>query len=246
MHKKTTFYLKNALKARINTTLSIIIPVFNEEKTIQPLLEKIKSVRLPGIRKEIILVDDGSTDQTPHLLRKLRMSHLRIFHHEQNRGKGAAIRTAIPHAKGDFILIQDADLEYDPADYPNLLKPLLRDEADAVYGSRFMGEHRNFFLWNYCGNKILTFLANLLYHSDLTDVETGYKVFKGHIFRGLNWRANRFTFDPEFTAKLLKSGRKILEVPVSYNGRSYQNGKKLTWLDGFRAMYSLVHFRFSN
>jgi glycosyltransferase involved in cell wall biosynthesis len=234
------------LKIGLNTVLTVIIPVFNEEKTILPLLEKIKIVRLPGIRKDIIVVDDGSTDQTPVLLRKVKMPRLRLLHHEQNRGKGAAIRTALPHAKGVFILIQDADLEYDPVDYPKLLGPLLRHEADVVFGSRFKGEHRNFSLWNYWGNKFLTFMGNLLYHAALTDMETGYKVFQGHILKDLNWRADRFNFDPEVTAKLLKSGRKVLEVPVSYNGRSYQNGKKLTWMDGFKALYSLVYFRFSN
>jgi glycosyltransferase involved in cell wall biosynthesis len=233
------------LKIGINTSLSIIIPVFNEEKTILHLLEKIRSVKLPGIRKEIILVDDGSTDQTPDLLRKVTMPRFRLLCHKLNRGKGAAIRTAMPHAKGDFVLIQDGDLEYDPADYKILLGPLLRNEADIVYGSRFKGEHQNFSLFNFWGNKFLTFMANLLFDAALTDMETGYKVFRRKIFRELNWRANRFNFDPEVTVNLLKSGRKILEVPISYQGRNHKNGKKLTWSDGFLALYSLVYHRFS-
>jgi glycosyltransferase involved in cell wall biosynthesis len=226
--------------------LSIIIPVFNEEQTILPILKKIQSVKLPGLEKEIIIVNDGSTDKTAGLLKKTRIPRTRILHHEKNRGKGAAIRTAIPHATGDFVIIQDADLEYDPADYLKLLEPLLRNQGDVVYGSRFLGAYRAFSFWNYAGNKFLTLFANLLFNASLTDIETGYKVFRGSVFRDLNLKADRFDFDPEVTAKVLKRGLKIHEVPISYNARDFKHGKKITWRDGLIALFCLVRCRFIN
>ncbi len=225
-------------------TLSIIIPAFNEDKTILSLLKKVKSVKLPGIRKEIIIVNDGSTDKTIRLLGKIKMPHCKIFHHTKNKGKGAAIRTAVAHAIGDFFIIQDADLEYDPADYLKLLEPLLKSEADVVYGSRFLGVNQAFTMWNYLGNKSLTFFANHLYNTVLTDMETGYKVFRASVFRSLNLRSNRFNFDPEVTAKVLKKKFKLFEVPISYHGRDYENGKKINWWDGCMALFCLIRYRF--
>lgn len=226
------------------STLSIIIPAFNEEKTILPLLQKIQSVELLGIRKEILIVNDGSTDKTRTLLEKVKIKSCRILHHDKNKGKGAAIRTAIPNTTGNFLIIQDADLEYNPADYKKLLEPLLQDEADVVYGSRFLGVHSAFTLWNYTGNKFLNLLANLLYNAALTDMETGYKVFRGSVIRGMTLRANGFDFDPEVTAKVLKRKLRLFEVPISYHGRDFKDGKKITWWDGCMALFCLVRYRF--
>ncbi len=227
-------------------TLSIIVPVYNEEKTLLPLLKKVLSVKLLGLKKEIIIVNDGSSDGTIRQLQKLRMRDCRVFHHPQNRGKGAAIRTAIPHTTGDYIIIQDADLEYDPEDYKVILTPLLRGQADVVYGSRFKGTHRAFLFWHSVGNKFLTFITNLLYNTILTDMETCYKAFRGPVLRGLVLRSNRFDFEPEVTAKILKNGFKLFEVPISYDGRGYEEGKKITWRDGLTALSCLVRYRFFN
>jgi glycosyltransferase involved in cell wall biosynthesis len=166
-----------------------------------------------------------------------------ILSHAKNRGKGAAIRTAIPHTRGEYVIIQDADLEYDPADYEKLLKHLLDDDADVVYGSRFLGPHRAFLFWHSVGNKLLTFMTNLLYNTVLTDMETCYKVFRGEILRGLPLRSNRFDFEPEVTAKILKRGYKLYEIPISYRGRGFEEGKKITWRDGFWAFYCLIRYR---
>ena len=225
-------------------TLSIIVPVFNEEKTVLPLLEKVKKVRLMGLRKQIIVVNDGSSDGTAKLLGKLKDKDIQIFHHEVNRGKGAAIRTAIPHTTGDYVVIQDADLEYDPSDYEKLLAPLLNGSADVVYGSRFLGAHRAFLFLHYLGNKFLNLLTNILYNTILTDMETCYKVFKGDILRGLKLRSNRFEFEPEVTAKILKKGYKLYELPISYHGRGFEEGKKITWRDGITALVTLIRYRF--
>jgi len=187
-------------------TLSIIVPVYNEEKTVLPLLEKVRSVKLMGLKKQIIVVNDGSTDGTKKQLRKVKNHDTEIYLHKVNRGKGAAIRTAIPHTTGDFVVIQDADLEYDPEDYEKLLIPLLEGKTDVVYGSRFLGPHRAFLFLHYIGNKFLSLVTNILYNTVLTDMETCYKVFKGEIIRGLKLRSNRFDFEPEVTAKILKKG----------------------------------------
>ncbi len=225
-------------------TLSIIVPVFNEEKTVLPLLEKVKKVRLMGLRKQIIVVNDGSSDGTAKLLAKVKGKDIQVFHHEVNRGKGAAIRTAIPHTTGDYVVIQDADLEYDPSDYEKLLAPLLNGSADVVYGSRFLGAHRAFLFLHYLGNKFLNLLTNILYNTILTDMETCYKVFKGDILRGLKLRSNRFEFEPEVTAKILKKGYKLYELPISYHGRGFEEGKKITWRDGITALVTLIRYRF--
>ncbi|HJT24726.1 MAG TPA: glycosyltransferase family 2 protein [bacterium] len=223
--------------------LSIIVPVYNEEKTLLQLLKKVQAVKLFGLKKQIVLVNDGSTDGTPKILRKLKIPGGMILHHEVNKGKGAAIRTAIPHTKGDIVIIQDADLEYDPNDYKIVLAPIMDGSADVVYGSRFKGVHRAFMFLHYVGNKVLTLLTNMLYDTVLTDMETCYKAFKGDILRSLKLRSNRFDFEPEVTAKVLKRGCKLFEVPISYHGRGFEEGKKITWRDGVVAVYCLIRYR---
>ncbi len=225
-------------------SLSIIIPVYNEEKTLLQLLKKVQAVKLLGLKKQIIIVNDGSTDKTSRLLKNLKVPGGMILQHDHNRGKGAAIRTAIPHTTGDIVIIQDADLEYDPADYKTVLAPILDGSADVVYGSRFKGVHRAFLFWHYVGNKFLTFLTNILYDTVLTDMETCYKAFRGEIIRSLLLRSNRFDFEPEVTAKVLKRGCKLFEVPISFHGRGFEEGKKITWRDGVVALYCLIRYRF--
>jgi len=225
-------------------TLSIIVPVYNEEKTLLQLLKKVREVRLMGLKKEIIVVNDGSTDKTGELLKRVKGPEFKIFQHAVNKGKGAAIRTAIPHTTGDFVVIQDADLEYDPADYESLLVPLLEGTTDVVYGSRFMGPHRAFLFLHYVGNKFLSLVTNILYNTTLTDMETCYKVFRGDIIRGLKLRSNRFEFEPEVTAKILKKGYKLYEMGISYHGRGFEEGKKITWRDGITALATLIRYRF--
>lgn len=227
-------------------TLTIIVPVFNEEPTILSLLKKIQQVKLPNFRKEIIIVNDGSTDQTESLLKNLKFRYIRILRHSTNKGKGAAIKTAKRYAKGDFVIIQDADLEYDPVDYWNLLKPLLEGKADVVYGSRFMGNNRIYSKLFYFGNKVLTIFTNGLYNTQLSDIETGYKAFRSSVFHNLILRADRFDFDPEVTSQILKQKIKILEVPISYRGRPFKEGKKITWRDGCSAFLCLLRYRFTN
>ena len=227
-------------------TLSVIVPVFNENKTLLLLLEKVQSVKLKGLQKQIVVVDDGSADGTREILEKFKKPNVEVYYHEKNRGKGAAIRTAIPHTTGDYVVVQDADLEYDPADYEKLLGPLLEGKADVVYGSRFMGTHQAFVFTHYLGNIFLSFATTLLYGTVLTDMETCYKVFKGDILRSLTLRSNRFEFEPEVTAKLLKMNYKIYEMPISYNGRGFSEGKKITWRDGITALWCLVRYRVSD
>jgi glycosyltransferase involved in cell wall biosynthesis len=225
-------------------TLSIIVPVYNEEKTLLPLLKKVQNVKLLGLKKQIIVVNDGSTDKTAEVIKKIKIPGIQIYQHDKNRGKGAAIRTAIPHTTGDFVIIQDADLEYDPADYVIILKPLLDGRADVVYGSRFKGVGRAFLFWHYVGNKLLTFITNILYDTILTDMETCYKAFKGDLIRSIPLRSNRFDFEPEVTAKVLKRGVKLFEVPINYDGRNFEEGKKITWRDGVVALVCLIRYRF--
>ncbi|HUO57880.1 MAG TPA: glycosyltransferase family 2 protein [bacterium] len=227
-------------------TLSIIVPVFNEEKTVLPLLEKVQKVKLMGLAKQIVVVNDGSSDGTARLLGKVKSSNVEIYHHEVNRGKGAAIRTAIPHTTGDFVVVQDADLEYDPNDYKTLLVPLLEGKTDVVYGSRFMGPHRAFLFLHYVGNKFLSLMTNILYNTTITDMETCYKLFRGDIIRSLKLRSNRFEFEPEVTAKILKKGYKLFEMPISYHGRGFEEGKKITWRDGITALVTLIRYRFTD
>jgi len=230
--------------AKKQKTLSIIIPVYNEHKFIRKVLSIVKSVNIGKVKKEIILVDDGSTDGTREILKKLK--GYKIFYHKKNQGKGAAIRTGLAHATGDIILIQDADLEYDPHDYPKLLAPILAGKAKVVYGSRFMKKHKPKYWFNYVGNIALTTATNALYGSKITDMETCYKVFKREVLQHIRLKARRFDFEPEITAKILKKGYKIYEVPIWYKCRDYTEGKKIKWTDGVKAALYLLKYRFKN
>ena len=230
--------------------LSILIPVYNEAKTIIPVLEMVSNAPSGGLEKELIIVDDGSTDGTREILSSLNPADYsaRIYFHEKNQGKGAALRTAQGHATGDVIIIQDADLEYSPQEYPELLRPILEGKADVVYGSRLSGGKvtRAFHFTHYLGNKFLSLLTNILYDCTLTDMETCYKVFKADIFKRVVIKSNRFEFEPEITAKVLKQGVRIYELPISYFGRDFSEGKKITWKDGFAAIIALIRYRFSD
>lgn len=229
--------------------LSVIIPVYNEEKTVKTVLNRVKSVNLKGITKEIIVIDDFSTDGTGGILKKIKGKSIKILRHSKNMGKGAAIRTGLKHATGDVILIQDADLEYSPSEYPKLLEPILKRKADVVYGSRIEVIKKNLkkmYKIHYIGNLFLTSLTNLLYGASITDMETGYKVFRKGVVKGINLRARRFDFEPEITAKILKRGHKIYEVPISFAGRKFDEGKKITWIDGVKAAFYLLKYRFAD
>jgi len=221
--------------------LSVLIPVYNEKDTVLEVLRRVGEV---PIEKEVILVDDCSTDGTTELLKGLDIPGVRVFFHPVNRGKGAAVRTAIPLATGDVIVIQDADLEYDPHDYPALIEPIVAGRADVVYGSRFLGPHRAFLFWHYIGNKFLNLLTNLLYNTMLTDMETCYKVFRADVLKSINLRSDRFNIEPEITAKVFKRKLRVFEVPINYSGRDYSEGKKITWRDGVWAVTALVKYRF--
>ena len=224
--------------------LSIVIPIYNEEKTLLTILEK---VRAQDMEKEIILVDDGSTDGTREILSSLDYPEVRVILHDQNQGKGAALRTGFREVTGDIIIIQDADLEYNPEEYRFLIKPILDGVADVVYGARFLGgPHRVLYFWHYCGNKLLTLITNVLFNINLNDMETCYKVFKREALQGLTIVSNRFGFEPEITAKMVKRGQRIYEIPISYFGRTYAEGKKITWKDGVVALYTLLRFRLFN
>ncbi len=220
--------------------ISIVIPVYNEEKTVQETIAKVSQI---PFEKEILVIDDGSTDKTPEVLRSLQGNSLILLRHEQNKGKGAALRTGFSRASGEIIIIQDADLEYNPEDYPALLQPILEGKADVVYGSRFLGgPHRVLFFWHYAGNRFLTLLSNILSNLNLSDMETGYKVFKKEVLNQIKLKSNRFGFEPEFTIKIAKKKMRVYEVPISYYGRDYSEGKKITWKDGFAAIYALFRF----
>ena len=224
--------------------LSIIMPVYNEKATIREILKRVRAVDV-GMEKEIIVVDDGSKDGTREILREEESrGDIRVLYHERNLGKGAAVRTGIASATGDFVIIQDADLEYDPQDYPALLKPLLEGKAEVVYGSRFLsGSGSSMISWHRFGNKFLTAVTNLLYGSSLSDMETCYKAFKASVIKSIPLRSNRFEIEPEITAKILKRGYKILEVPIRYRGREFHEGKKISWKDGFSAIWTLLRYR---
>ncbi len=224
--------------------VSIIIPVYNEKNTIESLLARVSSVAVPGWEKEIIVVEDCSTDGTGEVLKKL-VNQYKIIFHEKNQGKGAALKTGFAAATGDYVLVQDADLEYDPGEYPKLLEPVQKYDADVVYGSRFMGgeAHRVVYFWHYLGNKFLTLLSNMFTNLNLTDMETCYKLFRREIIQKVKLEQARFGFDPEVTAKVaaIKPIR-IFEVGISYNGRTYAEGKKITWKDGFRVVYCILKY----
>lgn len=224
--------------------LSIVIPVYNEKNTVLKIIQQVQDVKLE-MEKEIILIDDGSTDGTRDILEHLEYPNVKVKLHEENQGKGAALRTGFALATGDFVIIQDADLEYDPREYPVLLTPLLDGRADAVYGSRFLGgPHRVFFFWHYIGNKMLTTFSNVLSNLNLTDMETCYKVFRKEILDKLTLKSNRFGIEPEITLKLAKQKCRIYEVPISYSGRDYTEGKKIGWKDGVAAIFHLIRFKF--
>ncbi|MDX1435469.1 MAG: glycosyltransferase family 2 protein [Anaerolineales bacterium] len=222
--------------------LTVLIPVYNEVHTIEELVRRVEAT---GLATEIVIVDDGSTDGTRKLLdEQIKNEKINLYLHDRNQGKGAALRTGIEKAQGDIILIQDADLEYDPRDYPALLKPLEEMVADVVYGSRFLGgPRRPTMFWHMVANKMLTFMTNILYNSILTDMETGYKVFRREVVEGLHLRANRFDFEPEFTAKILKRKVRIFEVPITFNPRDYDEGKKIGMRDAFQAVWALIKYR---
>lgn len=228
-------------------TLSIVIPVFNEQKTLLEVVESVLAVEVGELSKELVIVDDGSTDGTVELIRSQLAGRdgVRVLFHEVNQGKGAALRTGFAHTTGDIVLIQDADLEYDPRDYPRLITPILEGRADVVYGSRFIGgeSHRVLFYWHSVGNRLLTTLSNMMTNLNLTDIETCYKVFRGEVIRGIKIDENRFGFEPEITAKLASRRLRIYEVGIHYAGRTYEDGKKITWRDGFRALWCIFRYR---
>ncbi len=226
--------------------LSVIVPVYNERPYIEEVIRRVRSVSL---EKEIIIVDDGSTDGTREVLSKLEAEDgLQVLYHPVNRGKGAAIRTALANATGDLVVIQDADLEYDPEDYTDLIAPFVKGMCDVVYGTRLVRgkAQRVHLFWHYMGNKFLTFVTNILYNATLSDMETGYKVFRTDLLKSLKLESNRFDIEPELTAKVLKRRCRVFEVPIAYYGRNYDEGKKITWRDGLIAFWTLIKYRWKD
>lgn len=234
--------------------LSVLVPVYNEEGTLEEIVRRVRAVPLA---KEMIFVDDGSKDRSREILTRLEeenrraqdgSNQIRVFFQAQNEGKGAALRVALGHVTGDVVIIQDADLEYDPKDYPSLLEPIQTGVADVVYGTRFAGggAHRVLFFWHSMGNRLLTLLSNMLTNLNLSDMEVGYKVFRAEVLKGVELKSKRFGFEPEITMKLAKKRCRFYEVPISYHGRTYEEGKKITWKDGLAALYYMIRFRFSD
>src|SRR5262249_1779938 len=225
-------------------TLSVVIPVYNERRTIADVLDRVRMAPTLGLQKDLVVVDDCSTDGTAEYLRGLSSDRLMCLFHDRNRGKGAALRTGFARATGDIILVQDADLEYDPGDYPKLLRPIVAAKADVVFSSRFLGseEHRVLYFWHAVGNKFLTLLSNMCTNLNLTDVESGYKVFKRAVIEKVHLEEDRFGFEPEIVAKVAHQRFRIYEVAVSYAGRTYEEGKKINWKDGVRALWCIAKY----
>lgn len=234
--------------------VSVLIPVYNEERTLEEVVRRVSRVQIP---KEIILVDDGSHDRSREILSRLQevgnnaedpLNAIKVVFQPFNQGKGAALKTALKHVTGNVVIIQDADLEYDPKDYPNLLEPIQAGLADVVYGTRFAGggAHRVLFFWHSMGNRALTLLSNMLTNLNLSDMEVGYKVFRAEVLRGIDLKCKRFGFEPEITMKLARRHFRFYEVPISYHGRTYAEGKKITWKDGIAALYYLIRFRLAD
>jgi len=224
--------------------LSIIIPAYNEAPTVKELIKQVKNLNLKKTQKEIIVVDDASTDGTKNIIQA--QTNIKKVFLSKNQGKGAAIRAGLAKVTGDYLIIQDADLEYDPKDILKLIKPILAKKAEVVYGSRFLGPHKNMLFWHLMGNKFLSFICNLLYNTTLSDMEVCYKLFPTKLVKSLNLTQNRFGFDPEITVKVLKLGHRIYEVPISYAGREFNEGKKITWKDGVKVLYILFKYRIFN
>ena len=222
--------------------LSIVMPVYNEEKTILEILKRVEQVVLLNIEKEIIIIDNGSNDNTCNHLKTLDANKYKIIYQKENLGKGAALREGFQAVTGDLVLIQDADLEYSPEEYPKLIEPILNNGVHVVYGSRILASHETNHFFYYYGNRLVTFLTNMLYGSSLTDMETGYKVFRREVLAELDLKANNFSIEPEITAKILRR-YKIFEVPISYVGRSFEDGKKISWKDGLHALYTLLKYK---
>ena len=225
--------------------ISILVPVYNEEATLTKMIEKLEEATFCNLEKEIILINDASTDGSADILKNLENKY-KVLYHQKNQGKGAALRTGLKEVTGDIVVIQDADLEYDPKDYEDLIKLIIEDKADVVYGSRLSGgkPSRSFMVTHLLGNKFLTLLTNILYNTTLTDMETCYKAFKASFIKDIKIRSDRFDFEPEITAKILKKKARLYELPISYYGREYEEGKKITWKDGIHAIFALIKFRF--
>jgi glycosyltransferase involved in cell wall biosynthesis len=225
-------------------SLTVVIPVYNERATVAEIIRRIRAVEIP-LTLQVIVVDDGSSDGSDKVLQALEDSTVRVIRHTHNQGKGAAIRTGMEAMTGDLLLIQDADLEYDPDDWPLLLEPILKGKARVVYGSRFTGQRKNMLPLHWFGNRMLSLVTNILYSSTLSDMETCYKLFDAEVLKGITLVSDRFEFEPEITAKVMRRGFRIYEVPISYAGREANEGKKITWRDGFGAMAALIRFRFT-
>ncbi len=229
------------------TRMTVVMPVYNERRFIQTIIDKVLAVTIEGVETDLVVVDDCSGDGTREVLTELRNPRVKVLLHDVNRGKGAALRTGFATATGEIILVQDADLEYNPEEYPVLLKPILQGYADVVYGSRFLGgPHRVHLFWHMVGNRMLTLLSNMMSNLNLTDMETCYKVFKREVLAGITLKSDRFGFEPEVTLKVARGGWRVYEVPISYHGRDYAEGKKIGWKDGVSAIWTIVKYRFTD